>query len=361
MKGFISGKALTALCVLAVLCSWGRPASAAAAKKAQLSCGVHFSTSGSLGSSQQKEFTDILKGIAAENGITVVLKQFKSNKEAAAAFLANRLDMALLWPEDMLPIWDKGSSYSQWGTYTVAKKKQRSYCLWQLKSRGTPVAADLAKSTLFNENDSLLNYLRLRDFLFSKGIDKPVWKVFKSIVRTPSQNSAFMALSMGKGDFFWDSDDWDSLLKVMNSGQAVKLKHPLCSDPGYDRSGVIINRKTVPKENYGSLVNILRDFEGDKLDAYMKSKPELQSFRQMTKLAKIQFTLGDPGAYGMEKALYGKAKKNGWLGEAKFFMAHFAKTPVGSAMAIKSDFAYCKSSCGGSKTQEKCIEKCMSE
>lgn len=351
-----------AMCVLVIASLLNSERSAAEdQKKFQIRFGIHYSTAGSLGSSQQKEFGDILINISRAEGIYVVAKQYSSDDDVAKAFMAGEIDVALIAPENMSEVWDKGYAYYPWGTYTVNNKPRRTYCMWHLKSAKAQSAQDFIGATLIDENASLIDYLRLRDYLHSKGIDKPVWKVFKTIIRSPNQNSAFVALSMGKGDFFWDSDDWDSLLKVINSGMASKLRHTICGEKEYDRTNVIISKKTVSKENYEAMRDALQKYSGKKMDEYLKTDPKMEAFRKMLKMAKIRFVLSPREIYKTEKDLHELSKTNGWLAEAKFYSAQLEKVPMGSSTTVKSEYSFCKSSCEKSKTKDKCVEQCMGD
>lgn len=335
------------------------PAMAQSKVKEEYVFGMHFESNAGMGSAQIFDIANAFFKVAAgEFGYQWSLRKYPSFDETSEAFLKGEIDAAFLWPSDVAQILEGGGAIYPWATFTFAGRRRAAYCLWQRVEDATDSLADIRGKTLLRHDYDYFNIIELRDYLAGNGMDEPLWKTFGSIIIVPSMNSAFMALAMGKADYYWTSDDNDVLLKFIVPGLAGKVKHNFCTDRVFARGIVAFNRKTVAaadREKYSkSLVDAINNF-----DRYAEKHPALKSVKQYMKAAKMQLAPAGENEYDYELKLYSRAEKNGWLKEAEYVIGKAKAAGPGKAADLAPDYSMCKEFCGGSGNLVRCVDDCM--
>jgi len=94
-----------------------------------------------------------------------------------------------------------------------------------------------------------------------------------------------------------------------------------------------------------------------KLEAHAKNHPQLRAPIEYTKMIKMKFVPAAPNEFDYELALYKKAKKLGWVDEAKYLSEQLKKAAPGKPVAVKPDMKYCKKKCGAAAAS--CVMSCM--
>lgn len=324
--------------------------------------GVFFTSTGGQSSSQSLDFTNTLAdAVAAEFGYKIEPKKYSSDADVKQAFLDNEIDAALLWSGHIVEIDKRGGRTFPWVTIEVDKKRTVSQCLWGNNSRsGNADILSIGGSNLLAHDNDVLLMVMLREYLFTQGIDIPLWREFKTFTQMKNMNSAFMALAMGSNDYYWVSSD-DTFLKMLNPNLLNQVKPVFCTKPVYARSAVIFNRKTMSDASIKELREAFKKYYTNRKPVEDKY-PNVKALYQYLKMAKIKMVLAKEDEFKVENALYEKAIKNGWLEEAKFIQKKWSAAPVGQPVEIKMDFKSCKAVCAPKASageREVCIDACM--
>lgn len=329
-------------------------------KKTDYQIGLHFESRGGVGSAQTLDFANSIINVAVKDyGYTVKIVNYPSDYAVMEAFVRNRIEGALIWSEMAADTIVRGAEFYPWASFTIGNKPKASACLWQLKSNPIKKPEDIIGKTYLSENYAPMKMVGLREILLSQGIDKPLWKVFKSFTKVPGNNSAFMAVAMGKADFTMEFDDNGYYLKVLSPGVGSKLRHTFCTEAVYSRGTILFNKKKVSRESFAGLSATLKDFLENKYEPYMKSKPEMQSLAAFLKMSTMKFVQATPDTFKAELALYNKAKARKWLDEAEFMNETMEKAPMGQSVEIKPTFVLCKNLCKSAGVKLECVDHCM--
>lgn len=324
--------------------------------------GAYFTSTGGQSSSQELDFANTLgEAIGNEFGYKFVTRKYPSDADVQKAFLANEIDAALLWSGHVVGIEKKGGHVFSWATIVVDKQRRVAQCLW-VKNTGADVKdiSSIVGGTLLAHDYNEVWLIMIREYLFSQGIDKPLWQVFNSFLQVKSMNSAFMALAMGKNDYYWVSRD-DTFLKMLSPNLLQQVKPAFCTEPIYARSAVVFNRNTMAEASLIELRDAFLSYYENRLTVE-KKYPKVKALYEYLKLAKIKIIPASENEFKVESVLYEKAKKNGWLDEARFIIEKWDAVPVGQPVEIKLDFKACKELCAPKASageREICMEKCM--
>ncbi|HPI75646.1 MAG TPA: PhnD/SsuA/transferrin family substrate-binding protein, partial [bacterium] len=319
--------------------------------------GFHFSSVGGKSSSFYYEIATTVAELAvAETGFKVEIKRFPSNEAVTEAFKANKIDGGLLDNGAIMEIIESGGEVYPWATYVIGKDRKNKLCVWNRKKETLMSLADLEGKSLLWGATGYFGYLEFRDHLASKGIDKPLWKVFKSFTVAPNPNTTFMMLAKGDGDIAWSGIEADSILKVFQPDVRSQLSYGFCTEAVHNRGMIAINPKTVKKEHLAKATPILKE-SIMKLDKHAKTHPQLRAPIEYTKMIKMKFIPASADEYAYELALYKKAKKLGWVDEAKYLSEQLQKASPGKPVTVKPDMKYCKKKCGAAGAS--CVMSCM--
>lgn len=321
--------------------------------------GIYLESIG--GRSSSGDF-DVLQGVVKainSYGYNLKARKFSSHEEVKNAFIAKQIDAAALWPGHVVEIMASGRKLHPSLTYIHGNKEKVSYCLWHKKGQGgKDISAVNGKKLIIVESSPFV-LIQLRDFLASKGVDKPLWRVFGALIYSKSMNSAYMALAAGEADFLWDNSDGDYFMKMLNPNVSAQLTHDFCSETTFARGAIIV----IDESRSGA--EFCNQFDTDMKTMMKNSKqhadkdPGLKALIQYLKLTKTKIVLAKPDEYETEYKLYLKAKNNGWLDEAKFIYEKMKGAHPGTAVEIKMDYKTCRTMCAGKKNEVKCVSDCM--
>lgn len=322
--------------------------------------GAVFVSSSGYSSSQQYDFANaITTVISKESGITMSIEKFNSSEELKKAFLSNKIDVALFGPGDIVEILAGGASVAVWATYSHKDINERRMCFWSKSDSPITNIQDIANKTLIESNFEILDLLQLKKFLVENNTNEPIRKVFKSMTHITSENSAFMALSLGEGDLLWRNEDSTFFLKVINPGVAKAVAPGICAKKNtMARDAVLLNRKTFKEKDIETVVKLAEGFSRN-MTKYSKAYPETAAAIQYMKMAQASIVPADAKDFEPEVALYKQAKTNGWLDEAKFIMERIKATQPGQPVDLSLSFKECKLICESQKDITDCIDKCL--
>lgn len=336
--------------------SFAAPTEAASSKIYVI--GFHFE---SIGGKSASFYFDIVNSISKissdEFGYKFKIQTFPTHQEVMDAFIKNKIDGALVDSGSIIDIIESGGEVLPWATYVIAKDRKNSICVWYKKEKPVKSINDMAGKTLLMIPDNYFQYLQLRNHLYSAGIDKPLWKFFRSFTPVANTNSYYMALAKGDGDVGWGGNEAATILKALQPATKAQLSYGLCTDPVYNRGMIAMNGKTVNKQEYERSLNAFRSLLKKPLEEYGKKYPELQAPIKYVKMVKMKFILASPDEYAYELDLYKKAKKAGWVDEAKYYLAKMQEVKLGKTAELKPDMNFCKKSCA-SKSSD-CVLKCL--
>lgn len=351
-------KIIAILIAAAVGAFCARPANAA--KKNAFVFGIHFmSGGGGVGSAQMFDMANtLLNYTQKEVGDTWKLEKFSTEEEVNNAFLKGKLDAIMTYPSIAVELADRGAVFHPWATYKPTGRNKRALCLWHAKTENYSKARSFEGKNLMLDVFWPLWVLSLRDYLSSEGLDMPLWEIFNSITFSPNQSSAYISVAMGKADFFWNSDDADIILKMTNPEALKKLAHTACTDRVYARPSVILNGKTMKAADIKRYRDALGRFVQNN-DALSRTNPDIKRVTQMLKILKTKLTVAGEDEFSREFELLKKAKKNGWMEEAKIIEAQTKNLKPGVPVKVKPPYGFCKKRCAKDKDKVKCAEKCM--
>lgn len=349
-------KSLAAVAAFAVfVCS----SSAMAAEPLKVKLGAHIESSGGQSSGQLYEMTKgMIEAMKKEYGLDIEWIKYSTYEDVESAFLKKEVDIALLWPMQAAMIEEKGGSTLPWVTYQIRKKDKNAYCLWQRKSLKGSKPQDAIGRRLTRNSYDLDTLLILREYFFTNGMDQPLWKIFDSFVKTPSANSAFMAISMGDADYFWASQDSETSLDLIAPGVSDKTNHLMCNSGENARGNLVLNKKTLDRERIQRLEEICDSFIAD-FNENAKKYPALKAMKAYMKLARASIAASDQNEFDYDKKLYAKARARGWIDEAEIINDFMDKAPGGKPVKIKLDYAQCRKICAKEKNIMNCINRCM--
>lgn len=323
--------------------------------------GAHISSVGGLSASELFELLQKMSDLMlSEYGMHVKPVKFSSEEEFFTAFLNNDIDIGSLFPASIAEVMEKGSGVYPLATYRLGKDDLISQCLWHAKDLKINSINDVKGKSLMRQDYDPYPYVQLRDFLFTKGIDQPLWKTFKSFAVVPGSNSAFMAIAIKEGDFHWAPNELKVPLKLFLPNVLPQVQDDICSEEMYGRPIVVMNKATVSQKEFEEFKGMVKKFVSN-LDKYAIKDPYFKMIVQYMKLGDVHIANGSLDLIKQDIALYNKAKKNGWLKEADFIVENLKKNPVGTHVEIKMDFKACKQSCAALKDnkQIECIDECM--
>lgn len=331
------------------------------AKKKPFVVGVHFATTAGVSSSEASNLANsLLKLVAGETGLELEFKKYPDQDDVQNAFVKDEIDAAMFFSQQLVSLKGRGLKYYPLAAFSVAGSDKRAFCLYHPKTFSMKKISDAAgKKLIKSEGNSIFDALMLRNFFFENGLDMPLWRIFKAFVVSPSSNSAFMAVTMGKGDFTWQGRDYDKVLKTTNPTVGGKLTHSFCTEEKFSRGLFILNRKTVPKDVFEKLTNVVKNLDAV-MAGYAKKDMGIRQIKEYMKLGKVKLIPGSENEVDSEMELYEKAKKNNWLTEAKFIADIIDKAPKGQEFFIKPTIEICSSLCGAAKQKnQNCIVQCM--
>lgn len=322
--------------------------------------GAVFVSNSGYSSSQQYDFANaIITVISKESGINLTLEKFNSTEELKKEFLAGRIDVALFGPGDVVELLAEGAGVIPWATYSHKNINERRMCFWSKSDAPITKVANITNKTLIESNFEILDLLQLKKFLIENNINDPIRKVFKAITHISSENSAFMALSLGEGDLMWRNEDSTFFLKIINPGVAKAVAPGICSKTNtMARDAVLLNAKTFDKNDVETVMGLAATFARN-MTKYSKEYPETAAAIQYMKMAQATIVPADVKDYQPEVALYKQAKTNGWLDEAKFIMERIKATQPGQPVDLSLSFKECKVVCDGAEDITDCIDKCL--
>lgn len=330
-----------------------------AAGRSEYVFGVHFDSGAGISSAQYTDIGDIMLRIALKDyGYKWRIQRYASNEEIVDAFIKNQIDGAQLYPDQIVDMLTRGGHVHPLATYTIADKRMRSFCLWQARTNPISSSSQIVGSTILLDIWTPMSLVRLRNILLRQGIDQPLWMVFSSFTKIPGQNSAYMAVAMGKADFLIDSDDFDTLVKLLNPGVAGKMTHKFCSEPIQARAAIVLNDRTVPQKTINDFTTTVKNFT-DNFDAVTKKDPQFRTLRTYAKMAKLKFVVAAPDEFKNEYDLYRSAKAKGWIKEADYILSIMKNEPPGKAVQIRPTFKMCKDGCAKNKKFTECVDRCM--
>jgi ABC-type phosphate/phosphonate transport system substrate-binding protein len=290
----------------------------------------------------------------------IVPQYFPTHVEVNEAFAKNKIDIAMRWPDQAQDIMDRGGDLYLLATIENKEKEKYSACLWKRKGDPRNNISDIIGSTLVRQEGIEIYYFcGLRQLLFENGIDKPLWRVFKSFVIVPNQNSAFMALAMGKADFYWTGN---YNLKTNFPEVADKVEPAFCTEPIYGLRTLVVNKKTVSESDYKKLRDNVSEFiTAMKSGKYDKKYPEVRMMRMAQKTSGSKVVLVDQDEFKTDFELYKKAKNNTWREEMVYIKSIMDNTPMGQVVEIEPSFTLCKKFCKGKtkKALSACVDACM--
>ena len=295
-------------------------------------------------------------------GREIRLEKFPTVDSVRQAFIRGKIDITILWPEEIIEVTKAGGKIFPWAAYTVDGKRKRAECLWQAKGAALKNISEITGKTLVGGEYELnvFHLISLREYLSQNGMDKPLWHVFKSFTVVPGNNSAFMSVAMGKFDFMWTNEDNKISLKIMNPTVASKLTFKFCTEKKFGRGILVFNKKKLTKAEMDFMRGYLKDADA-KMAAHAKTDTAMQQVRTYIKMAKAKIVPANDDENAGERELFKKARANGWLTEAEFIYAKLAKATPGEPVVVKPDYTFCKKACPTKKDKEKCIVKCLGE
>lgn len=355
---YIAGAILIAASITMMNAGVATARETAPRKNDKLIYGVHFSSTLGQSSSKLYEITDkMCKLISEVTGIEITLNKYASPVEVADAFVKNEIDAAGLFGGQVIQIIDSGIDVLPYVTYSLDDNIKYAACLWDRKDSGINEVSDIYGKTLVGrEYDLPFPYLSLRDNLYQKGIDDPLWNVFKAFIYVPSDNSGFMAVADGDADMKWSSEDSRIPLKLFMPQTQVKLSAKFCSDPVLSNMMLVINKNTVADETYKLLKSEIGAVK-TRFEELAKTDNDFKMASQYMKMLKIDFAMADDDFMEYEKQLYERAKKKGWMREAEFVVGKMKDAQRGQPIEVKPDMEYCESKCGAKNAT--CIVECL--
>lgn len=321
--------------------------------------GAFFTSAGGQSSSQAYDFVKaLLKLTEDEYGYKTSIERYSSLDEVKDALMKGEIDGGLLWSTQLVEMNDNGYEFYPWGTYVIDKKRRASYCLWHRKNDPIKQVSEIKNAIFMSSDYSVFNLIQLREYLYTKGIDKPLFSVFTQFKRVPSANSAYLALAMGEADFFWTNDDGDTFLKLLNAQVASQLDHRFCTEPIYARAVIALSKKKYTEAQFKEMSEAL-DHVMSNMTSYEKKYPSLKALNSYLRVAKMKFITAKRNELETEFNLYRKAKKNGWLQESEYIVKKWKEQPIGQAVEIRPDFEFCRITCESNKDKMVCIDRCM--
>lgn len=328
-------------------------------KKKDYVIGIFFDNTVGGSSAQWLDMSNsLLRMGVEESGVPAQIQKFPTEDAALNAFLGGKIEGVRLWPQRMIMIQEKKIDVYPWVTYTIDRKRKTAFCFWNAKTAAIKDVSALVGKTIVRDEFTPLDLIMMREFLAVRGLDKPLWKVFKSFVIVPGANSAFMCVAMGKADVTWDRYDWKPILKIMIPGAASKLSPGFCSDESYARWAIVFNRKLVDKDDIRKMRDVIGASNAT-LDSYAKKDPGIMQLLQFMKMAKAKVIPADDSEVDHELEVYRKAKTNGWLAETDVIISQMKKAGKGKPVSIRADYDFCRKTCKPGKDQLACIDACM--
>lgn len=333
----------------------------AASKDRVFTFGVHISSVGGLSSAELFELIQkICDLMGSEYGVKVKPVKFSTEEEFVDAFVQNKIDVGSLFPAQIARAIDESKGVYPLATYRIGKTDRISQCLWRSKDLKMKSIEDVRGKTVIRQDLDPYPYVQLRDYLYSKGIDQPLWKVFGGFITVPSSNSAFMAIAIGEGDFHWAPNELKVPMKMFLPNVMPNVLDDYCTAEKFGRPIVSMNKATVTEEEFNQFKSAMKQFVAN-LDKYAAADPYFKMLQQYMKLGDVHVVSGAMDMISEDVALYNKAKKNGWLKEADFLIDNLKNAPSGTKVEIKMDFKMCKASCADRKedAQITCIDDCI--
>lgn len=320
--------------------------------------GIHLASAAGMSSSQGYDFIqNFIKAISTNYDIVLEVVRFSSAEEVQEAFIENEIDFALVYSEQYVEIVDAGGKPYPLGTYSINGAPRRALCLWQNKNEGSGDIKETVGKTVLLSSAAPQELLSIRELFYSKGVDKPLWKLFKGFTYSPQQNSAYYSLAMGDADYFFGTSDGKYILKLINPALEKKIGYKICTDSEYSRGSTIINLKTLDSEKVNKLRESFLSFVKN-YDEISKKDPGMKGQSAYLKMMKAKYIPADKNQYQTEIALYEKSAKNGWRKEAEYVSEILNKSP-GQLVEIKPEFSYCKKLCSEKKSDISCLDDCM--
>jgi hypothetical protein len=343
---------------LVLICHRGGPASAN--KKEYVFGMPNLSAMWGMSATQNYDvWNAVFKHANDESGDSWSMKQFSSVDEVVDAFCTGKVAATAVFPGIAVELIDHCGKIAPWVTFVVGKRRKTSYCFFYPKTNVVKDFSEIRSKTIIVGYEPL-DLIRLREFLYTNGIDEPLWKVFKAFIKVPNVNSTLMAAAMGKADLMFNDEDSELEMKIMNPAIAAKMAHSFCTEPVYARAIIAINPRSMPPDEIERYRGVAKRFIA-KMGEYAKTDPGIQQLRQIMNMVKAKFIPADAGELDIEANLYLKAKKNGWLEEAKFIQETMNKAPLGTPVEIRPTYNMCNKACKSVKDKMKCIDGCMGE
>lgn len=297
-----------------------------------------------------------------EYGYDIAIEKYSSTATVKDDFLNNKLDMGAFFPNEIVELIDAGGKVYPGPTYTVNDNRKVGLCLYAHSESGITDVNDIRGKNILMPRYNSLEIIQLRNFLKSKGIDEPLYNVFNSFIKISSTNSAYLALSMGDVDLIWGNTDTPYMLAIINSNIGSKVKKVVCTEDIYARSAILLNKNTIDKASYDAIIKAFKNNVSN-LKTFSNSSPSLQAVYRYLKMTKARITITTEDEFDAEIELYRKARKSGWLDEAKLIVEKVAEAPKGEPVKIKMDYKACKNSCSKYVDMEteyyKCIDECL--
>lgn len=328
-------------------------------KMPRYSIGFHFQSTASKSAGNFYDLVMMVANIAEEQvGYSFSLKKYSSDKEVMEALLANELDSGMIFPSQIAEIKARGGDVMPWATYVVNKERRAASCLWFNKDNNFKNINDIMGKTYLTSTPDPYSLALLRDYLAKNGIDKPLWKVFSKFIQASNQNSSFMALASGDGDFIWGNKDNEYLLQLLVPGVVEKIKYNFCTENKFARGMLVVNKKTVPPADLEKAKELAVYFTKN-LAEISKANPDIMAMFQYTKMVKLQLIPAIDKEADYDIDFYNRVKKKGYYEEAEFIISKLQEAPMGTPVEIKPDFKMCKDSCAQDKDTMACVEACM--
>ncbi|MFC1474541.1 hypothetical protein ACFLQK_00715 [bacterium] len=319
--------------------------------------GIHLESAVGVSSSQGYDYVKALYDVMNEEyGYNMIMERFSSHREVQKALIDDRIDGGFLVPGHIVEIIDSGTEMIPVTTYVIGKKRRSAYCLWEKKTEALKDVSEVGGKTVIIRGLDVLEFLQLREYMFANGTDVPLWDVFDTFTRVSGQNSAFIALAMGKADFYWEYEDAKFYIELVNSTVAAKIAGNLCTDNIYSRESTVMKMKPGKEEELKKFSADLKDFYVN-IKKYAKDYTALQAPLSYMRMTKIRLIPARDDEFETELGLFRKAKENGWLEEARYIVKILKDSPLGQPVAVSPNLEYCKKKCDEGNND--CIVACL--
>lgn len=179
-------------------------------------------------------------------------------------------------------------------------------CFLVLKTSPYTKVEDLAGKRL-PVSDNVGDYIAMRWYLKTKGVDEPMAKYFSQLVPLDDELTGIEYLISGKLDAAYIGLGNYNLQKYTNASLLNKLKQIDCHELPWPNSPVVIVGDPDPKM-YKKLYDVM---------ANLDSFPEMKRFKPVLNMTQSQIYLVKDKDYDDTVKIYNQAKKSGWIDEYK--------------------------------------------